>query len=142
MFKRTRHGVFVAMLMDAYGKWTFPKGHVRRGESLQEAAQRECFEEMGLMGLRAGRKLGRIDIWFVDRYVHKGHLIHKFIYYFLFEARGQARVRVPRQNTQGERILEVAWVPLGGVLSRSNYKDLEGILKVVVSSLRSRPLSK
>ncbi len=118
--------------MDAYGKWTFPKGHVRRGESLQEAAQRECFEEMGLTRLRPVRKLGRIDIWFVDRFVHKGRLIHKFIYYFLFEASHEARVRKPAISAEGERITQVAWVPFEQMMERSTYKDLDAVLKAAV----------
>lgn len=123
------------MLVDAYGKWTFPKGHVRRGESLLDAAERECWEEMGLSDLRSVRKLGRIDIWFVDRYVHKGRLIHKYISYFLFEAPPQARIRKPRVREEGERIQDVRWVPASQVRQRSAYDDLVPILKNALSAL-------
>lgn len=32
-----------------YGKWVFPGGHVDRGETLEEAALRETFEECGAL---------------------------------------------------------------------------------------------
>jgi ADP-ribose pyrophosphatase YjhB (NUDIX family) len=32
----------------AYGKWSFPSGYVNRGEVVEQAVQREAFEETGL----------------------------------------------------------------------------------------------
>jgi ADP-ribose pyrophosphatase len=39
---------FLAVRSKAYGHWGFPKGHVEEGESEQETAKREVFEETGL----------------------------------------------------------------------------------------------
>ncbi len=41
------------------GRWTFPKGHVKDGESLQEAAIREVREETGVIAEVAGY-LGKV----------------------------------------------------------------------------------
>lgn len=137
VFRRSRQGVAVAMVVDSYGKWTFPKGHVRRGESFLDAARRESAEEMGVRDLRPVRKLGTIDIWFRDRFVFKGKLVHKFIHYFLFEASQNARLRVPRREEGGgENIQDVAWVPLEEVTARSKYKDLEKILQLALRTVR------
>lgn len=132
VFKHTKEEICFAMVKDSYGKWTFPKGHVRRGETLREAAERECSEETGLHHLRFKRKLGAIDIWFRDRFVFKGRLIHKFIHYFLYEAGSSARVRTPRHHA-GETIQEVAWVPLSDVLAQSAYKDMKKIVLLAVA---------
>ncbi len=132
-FKRGKDGVFFAMVMDSYGKWTFPKGHVRRGETLSEAAMRECMEETGLRGIRLKRKLGSIDIYFRDRFVFKGRMIHKFIHYYLFEASPHAKVRVPK-HLEGEKIQEVAWIPREVLLERSAYKDMKEIVQLAISA--------
>jgi len=139
VFKRTRKGVYFAMLKDSFGKWTFPKGHVRRGESYEKAAAREVEEEMGLKGLRLQDSLGHIDIWFRDRYVFKGMLIHKYIHYFLFEAHPRARLQRPKLQEKGEKIQAVTWVPIGDVRKRSNYKDMKPVIDKVFAILQKRP---
>ncbi len=129
IFKRTPEGVFFAMVMDSYGKWAFPKGHVREGEKYRDAAVREIMEEMGLINLRYLCRLESIDIWFRDRFVHKGKLIHKYIHYFLFEAPEQAVLIRPKPVKGGENIRAVAWVPAQELLKRSSYRDMIGIIK-------------
>jgi 8-oxo-dGTP pyrophosphatase MutT (NUDIX family) len=137
VLKKTRRGLLFAMVKDSYGKWTFPKGHVRRGESFQDAAAREVEEEVGLSNLRFVRKLDTIDIWFRDRYVYKGKLIHKFIHFFLFTAHPRARLRKPEIKETGEKIRGVAWVSAQEVMKRSNYKDMKPIIKKALDYLNT-----
>src|SRR3989338_7733862 len=87
VFKRTPRGVRVAFIMDPYNKWAFAKGHVEKGETVEQAALRETREEMGLRKLRIVAPLGVIDFWFHDRYrpETKGVLVHKYVHYFLMQ---------------------------------------------------------
>ena len=128
VFRRTRRGFLFAMIVDSYGKMAFPKGHVRRGEQLAECAAREVCEELGLCDLRLHRRLGTNDIWFRDRFVYKGYLIHKFIHYYLFEAGRNATIRVERHGMNGgEKIRRGLWVPMEDVMQRSSYENMEEI---------------
>lgn len=129
VFKRTPKGTVFAMVMDSYGKWAFPKGHVTEGEKYRDTAVREIHEEMGLVGLRYVCRLDSIDIWFRDRFVHKGRLIHKYIHYFMFEVPPNAELVKPRTVPGGENIRAVAWVPVGELLKYSSYRDMIGIIK-------------
>ncbi len=136
VYKKTPNGVDFAMLKDSFGKWTFPKGHVKKGESYVVGAAREIEEEMGLASIRKIRRLGQIDIWFRDRYVFKGKLVHKFIYYFLFESKDDAKLVKPKAQEKGEKIQAVAWVPAHLVEKRSAYKDMRPIVKRAFEHLR------
>ena len=117
------------MVVDGFNKTTFTKGHVRRGERLSEAAARETFEEIGLSDLKYVARLGKIDIEFTDRFVHKGYLVRKRIHYYLFEAPRKARIKVMTPKKRGERIQRGLWVPAHKLLSSSSYDDLRPLVK-------------
>jgi len=133
IYKVTKRGVDVAFVRDSVGKMTFPKGHVEKGESIEQTARREVYEETGLKGLRLVRKLGNIQITFEDRYVRKGDTIKKDIHYFLFEAPENARFkRVHVAAKQGEKIRGRKWAPLRDVKQWSEYEDMEFIVEKAV----------
>jgi ADP-ribose pyrophosphatase YjhB (NUDIX family) len=117
------------MVMDSYGKWAFPKGHARSGEVYEKTALREISEEIGLSDLKCIAKLGTIDIWFRDRFVRPGLLVHKYIYYFLFEAPTDAVLHLPQAQDDGENIRDVAWVASNEVFRTSSYRDMIPIIK-------------
>jgi len=103
-------------------------------EALEEAAARETLEEIGLEEIRFLEELGKISIWFRDRYEQKGKLIHKDIYYFLFETAPDAVLLPdPSQHTY-----DAKWVPIKKVLQTSSYSDLAPIIKKALGYLAIR----
>lgn len=133
VFKRTPQGVRIAFVMDPYGKWTFAKGHMEKGEGLDQAALRETREEMGLGRLRVIAPLGSIDIWFRDRYrpETKGVLIHKYVHYFLMEAPARAKGSPQKK----EKIRKIIWVNAGRAMRTSSYEDVRPILRKALGIL-------
>ncbi len=132
VFRRSPKGVQFALMLDSYGKWAFPKGHVEPGESREEAAARETLEELGLEQVRLLEYLGKIDIWFRDRFEKKGTLIHKDIHYFLFETTPEAELK----PDPGEHVYDARWVPAGKITKTSNYPDMLPIIRRALGFVR------
>jgi len=85
--------------------WTFPKGHVEKGETPEQAAEREIREETGIEA-RVQRPLDTVDYWFFSRYRERLRRVHKKVHQFLLRATGGD---VSRHN---DEVLEARWVPI------------------------------
>jgi ADP-ribose pyrophosphatase YjhB (NUDIX family) len=133
VFRRTPQGVRVALLLDPFGKWAFAKGHVEKGETIRQAAVRECKEEMGLRSLRIKAKLGTVDFFFRDQYRSetRGMLVHKFVHFFLMEAAPKAWGKPQKK----EKLKKIIWVPISKLKSKSSYKDVEAVIEQALDIL-------
>ena len=80
-----------ALILDAYNKWTFPKGHVDSVESLEKAAAREISEEIGITNLQLIAPLGEAELK-----VHRTgeSSFRKLVHYFLFKTH-EEKLTVP-----------------------------------------------
>jgi 8-oxo-dGTP pyrophosphatase MutT (NUDIX family) len=88
------------------GIWSFPKGHLRRGESGADAAMREVFEETGLL-------LSTRDSFDYKKLVSGGY------YFYHLENELSVTVGDPKE------LSEVAWIPLGDLGSFHCNVDVE-----------------
>lgn len=82
IYKKDNHALKIALILDSYGRWTFPKGRIEKGEKPEIAAIREVGEEVGIKNLQVVKLLDKIDYWFQSG----KELIHKFVYFYLMEA--------------------------------------------------------
>lgn len=125
VFRRTSRGLEFAVMLDSYDKWTFPKGRVEAGEAIEEAAARETLEELGLEKIRLLEPLGKIDIWFRDRYEKSGRLVHKDVHYFLFQTPSYATL----EPDPGQHSYQTKWILAKDLLKTSDYSDMVHIIE-------------
>jgi 8-oxo-dGTP pyrophosphatase MutT (NUDIX family) len=97
--------------------WSLPKGHIEAGETPEDAAVREVFEETGIHGSILA-SLGTIDFWFMA----ENQRIHKTVHHYLLEAQDLVL------SDADEEVAEVAWVPLDEVADRLRYADERRLL--------------
>jgi 8-oxo-dGTP pyrophosphatase MutT (NUDIX family) len=97
------------------GHWSFPKGHMEKGESERDTAIREIFEETGL-------------------HPHFRHGFYERIYYLTPKGRKKevvyflARVWRSAVRVQGEEISEYRWVPYGEARSLLTFENTRLLL--------------
>lgn len=95
-----------------YDDWSFPKGKLDPGETIEEAALREVKEETGLT-CRIIRKLA------TSRYRtrHNGKLHSKVVHLFLMERTG-GRIRVPKHEVD-----RAAWLEFDEAMKLLSYEQ-------------------
>ena len=104
--------------------WSMPKGHVEDGEHQWRTAEREVWEETGIVG-EAFDTLGTIDYWFVS----EGVRIHKTVHHNLL------RYVDGILNDEDPEVTEVAWVPLSELIERLAYADERKLARVAYDRL-------
>ncbi|MBT1190572.1 NUDIX hydrolase [Rhodococcoides kroppenstedtii] len=92
--------------------WSLPKGHIERGETPEQTAEREVAEETGINGTVLA-PLGSIDYWFVT----EGRRVHKTVHHYLLRFTGG------QLSDEDVEVTEVAWVPLTELHTRLAYAD-------------------
>lgn len=110
------------MILDGYGRWTFPKGLVEPGETPEQAAVREIEEETGITGTIVG-ELGQTR--YIYHHPRKGR-VHKTVTFYLLKAQGG------KLHPQCEEIAAAEWVSPEEAAQRADY---EGYDKLVAKAV-------
>lgn len=102
-----------ALILDSYGKWTFPKGHIEKNEKPEAAALRETQEEIGLNQIKIIQLLDKVDFWFKLN----NELIHKYVYFYLIESTGDEEL-----VHQVAEVAEAQWFKPAEAFQKIDYK--------------------
>jgi 8-oxo-dGTP diphosphatase len=109
----------VLLIKDGYGRWTWPKGNINRGESSKDAAVREIEEEVGIKEIAVIKKIGQTQYF----YKLKSDLIFKTVFLYLCETK-QARLKI-----QESEIEDGKWFAPADALKKIEYKGSGNLLK-------------
>lgn len=117
------------LLIYRKGFWDLPKGHLEKGETLEECALREVQEETGLLHLRLSYALCTS----YHTYEHGTHHILKESHWFVMDAAGSQ----PLLPQIEEGIERIEWVPIARL---KTYLDnaYPSIREVIALFLTSR----
>ncbi|WP_092150975.1 NUDIX hydrolase [Corynebacterium mycetoides] len=120
--------IYVALIgrLDRRGRllWSMPKGHVEDGEHQWTTAEREVWEETGILG-EAFEELGVIDYWFVS----EGVRIHKTVHHNLL------RYVDGVLNDEDPEVTEVTWVPMSELIEHLAYADERKLARIAVDRM-------
>lgn len=105
-----------------YDDWSFPKGKLDPGETVEEAALREVKEETGLK-CRILERLTTSRYEYRTR--HKGLLRPKVVHYFLMK-RVSGRIRVP-----GDEVDSAGWYAIDEAARVLSYPQDRRLLKLL-----------
>ncbi len=114
ILRKAKNGWEILRIRDRSGVWTFPKGKIEEGETLEETAVREISEEVGLHTLRF---LGTLTpLHYI--YTRNGQ-VDKTVHYFVFEYIGTEEPIGQKE----EGIQEPTWVLLQDAHLDIGYPD-------------------
>jgi 8-oxo-dGTP diphosphatase len=98
--------------------WTFPKGHIEKGEKAEEAALREVKEETGYQ-CKIIEPFDRIQYWFK----RERQLTKKTVTWFLMQAIEKTGTHDPKE------IVETKWISITDAARLARYRSDKKILE-------------
>ncbi|MBS3101866.1 NUDIX domain-containing protein [Candidatus Woesearchaeota archaeon] len=119
VFIAEKDGIKYLLLHYEAGHWDFPKGHVEKNETAEEAAKREVKEETGIEKIEILPKFKEKIHYF---YKLEGALKSKEVVFFLAKT-GQKEVNISFEH------IGFAWLTYDEALERLTYKTAKDILK-------------
>jgi diadenosine hexaphosphate hydrolase (ATP-forming) len=106
--------------------WTFPKGHLEKGETDKDAAIREVLEETGWQCKPKGRRLMEAKYFFTRK---NGELVDKRVRWFEMEA--LAKTGVP----DADEVLATKWALASSVERILKYPSDKQLIKVYLERI-------
>ena len=98
--------------------WSLPKGHVEAGETFEEAAVREVFEETGVRA-EVVASLRPVEFNFLA----EDRVVHKTVHHFILQAVGG------EISSDSPEVLTAEWVEWDRAVVRLAYRDERRLLR-------------
>jgi 8-oxo-dGTP diphosphatase len=112
----------ILLILDQYHRWTLPKGHLDPGETEEQAAVREVFEETSVRG-ELGALIERISYTVFNR----GNPQGKEVTFFLMNA--DSEQLVPQSE---EGISAAEWIDPNAALEKIGYPQVRSVVEQAI----------
>jgi len=119
VFRRKEGKIYYLLLHYELGHWGFPKGHIEKGETIEDTAQREIREETGIKGVKF---IEGFREWIKYFYKSKNGNVMKIVTYLLAGTKTK-KVKLSYEHK------DYAWLPYEKALERLTFKNSKQILK-------------
>jgi 8-oxo-dGTP pyrophosphatase MutT (NUDIX family) len=111
-------------------EWCIPKGHLEEGETNEQAALREVFEETGLEA-KIITSLGEVSYQFIQ----SGVRINKTVHVYLMEQTGG---ELSFDKDPHKEASELEWVQVSELLTRLSHSNERRIARMAVELIEAR----
>jgi diadenosine hexaphosphate hydrolase (ATP-forming) len=131
VYRKDKGEVEILLIQDAKDRWTIPKGHIEKGETAKQAAEREIMEETGLKHITVLNWLGKINF----RYRRQQSLVLMTTQIYL------ARADMDTNDHQKEKWMnDIAWFSLSDALDKIEYDDIGKLILLGMKKIRQTGL--
>lgn len=124
IFYKDKNKVFYLLLRYPAGLtkkkeyWGFPKGHIEKGEKIEETAKREVKEETGLKNLEFIKGFKKEEKYFFLR--NKNKIFKKVV--FLLAKTDTKKVKISQEH------LDFQWLSFPSALKKLTFKNAKNLL--------------
>ena len=127
VFRQADQGIEILLIRDRFGYWTFPKGKKESGETDEQTALREIWEETQLSG-EIIQKLSST----VYQYQDEGQTIEKTVTYFLVQ------YQAGNEKPQMEEIKQANWFSIEQaekIIQEQGYQNNQPVFRFAKQAL-------
>jgi bis(5'-nucleosidyl)-tetraphosphatase len=125
IFRREGELFYFLLLHYEKGHWGAPKGHIEKGETIEDTARREIEEETGLTDFEIKKGFKETIQYFFHN--PEGR-VFKTVVFLLVETRTK-EIKISFEHTGYQ------WLPFEEALAETTYKDEKKVLKLAAEFL-------
>src|SRR3989338_7479466 len=128
VFRKEGDKIFIALVHDVFGYWTLSKGHLEKGEDIEDGTKREIEEELGLKKLKITAKIG--DNEYIASDPETGPT-RRHVNYFLIESLDK-EIKLERSGG----LDDARWFPSDEVLELKIYDDVKPLIEKGIKEIK------
>src|SRR3989344_5928308 len=120
--------IFLALVHDVFGFWTFTKGHLEKSEDIEAGAVRKIKEELGVKKVKISKKIGENEYIASDP---KTGPTRRHVSFFLAETSDK---NLKLKSSGG--LDDARWFDMEEVYELKMYPDIKHILETAIEELK------